>query len=181
MNPINFIVEKIYNIDSSTLKKYSYIYIFVIFLIVGIIQFLFILSSNSIYKDGTKLLEKRSKITKIIGRKVEIEEIKNNFDNLIKNNLNFRLKDYLNSIITNNNLSANFAGGESISEQVIKTGYTEVSMSFEMLNLTTLQAVNFIKLIEDSPIVFIKEIDLQKLENKVIKLFIVIATIKITT
>lgn len=181
MNPINFIVEKIYNIDSSTFKKYSYIYIFFILIVVGLIQFLFILNSNSIYKEGIKLLEKRSKITKIISRKIEIEDVKNKFDNLIKNNLNFRLKDYLNSIIINNNLSANFAGGESISEQIIKTGYTEVSMSFEMINLTTLQAVNFIKLIEDSPIIFIKEIDLQKLENKVIKLFIVIATIKITT
>lgn len=181
MNLINYIVEKIYDSEDKNLKNYSILYLlFIVITVVGL-EFFFNWKKNKIYENGKKILEKKIKIESLFNKKLELEELKNNIDKILKENENFRLKDYLNNILSQNNYLNHLSNNlnDALLEQPLKGGYTELIITFELLNLTTKDIINIVKILDSNNILYIKEIHIQNINN-MLKLVITIATIKKT-
>jgi len=179
MDPIKNIVDLLNQLELSEIKKYSLIYLFSVLLVLGGLEFYFILKQKNIKEMTEKLIEKRKLIVKNIQNKVNAEAIKKRIDSIL-NDDSFRLKDYLYLVIKNDKYSKYVSSdNELINEQLNKPGYMEVFMTFEMKGMSTKEIFEMLSLIEQEERVYVKEIALKRNENKTISISVTIATIKI--
>ena len=180
MDLIAFIIENIYNIDSSTARKYMFGYIGIIIFLSILIQVMFILKSNKINKHGILILEKKNKIKQLIDEKNKIDELKDKIDNILKKEIEFKLKDYIMSFLQQKNFISNLLSSSDIpKEEIIKPGYREVSMDLELQNLSTMQIIEILSLLEENLRVYLKDVELIKSDDALLKLKINIAALEL--
>jgi hypothetical protein len=182
MDFIKDIVEKIYSFDDKKLKSFVIIYICCFFVLLCLLQVFFIFQKNSILANIKKLDETRSSIIGLVDKKNRLEAEKQFVDDLLKKDENFRIKEYVISILTKHNLINNLQGDyDTVRAQPERPGYNELLMSFELHGLTLKQLVNVLIDMESDRKILFKEIILRYDEaDKKINLVAVVSTIKST-
>jgi hypothetical protein len=182
MDFVKDIVEKIYSFDDKKLKSFVIVYVCCFFLLLCFLQIIFIFKKNSILDEIKKLDEARNSIKGLVEKKNWLESEKKTIDDLLKKDENFRIKEYVISILSKHNLINNLQGDyDTVRAQPEKPGYNELLMSFELRGLTMKQLVNVLIDMEHDKKILFKEIILRYDENdKKINLVAVVSTIKST-
>jgi hypothetical protein len=183
MSFISDFSEKIYTLHSWVLKRYIAVAVIAFISIIISIQAVFIFYQRSLRQVAVKLSENREKIKRLVKKKLSAEDSKVKVDEDLKKNLSFRIKEYVISVLDRNSLIDNLSGDyDSIRESSSKSGYKELSLSFELQDLTTEQLVTILSDMESDKKVLFREIVVKRgsLEDKV-SLFATIATAKLLT
>lgn len=179
MNPIKIIINKIDQNDFDQFKKAVSIYIAIIIISLIIIQGLFFWHKSNTKENITILKEKKNNIVKLIDKKNAALEKKEAIDELLQNKEQFRLKDYLYSLLQKKNFTRYLvSNNESITEQKTKRDYIELTMNIELSNLSTSEVIEILALIENDIRIYLKNITIKNLNNQKLYLIVSISTLK---
>lgn len=181
MSKIKTIIDVIDRNDFIIVRKYVFVYLFIIVFFGVAIQFFFIWKKNTIKENIVKILEKKKNITRIINKKIEIAGLKTAADEILGDKEKFRLKDYVYSILAKNNLAKYIVNpNEVITAQKLKKEYTEYSMSVELSNLSTQEVLDILAIIENDIRVYLKSLVIKNLHNQKVSLQFLVATVRLT-
>ena len=179
MNPIEYIIEMIDQIDNSTFKKYVITYIIITFTVLGSIYTIFYFKKNNSFKNFTLLQSKKKVIDSIVEQKSDSLKKKQLFDDLLNTKESFKLKDYIYSALQKSNFYKYLIiNNEGISEQKLNQNYIEFSITIEFGNTSTEEALYILSILENDERVYIKQINIKN-NNKKLFFNVTLATIQV--
>lgn len=182
MNPIKNIINIIDENDFHFVKKNALFYIIGIILTSLLIQLFFIWKKNTIKNEVKIILEKNKNIIKIINKKIEMVGLTESVKNILTNKEQFRLKDYVNSVLSKNNFSKYLINqNENVTEQKFKKDYLEYSMNIELINLSTQEVLEILAILENDIRIYLKNISIKNMHTQKVSLSLSIATIKLNS
>lgn len=117
---------------------------------------------NRIYTDIELINEQRSDIKKILGRAQRVSYQKKEVDKLLAQDKNFKIKGYLQTILTQLNLwdkKTDMSGIQFVDD---KDGYITDTIKLELATISMKDLTELLQVLEKNPRLYLKNVEIKK-------------------